>query len=59
MARRTRSHFALEVKRLVAKAKWERQLALPVLDEESGKLLEHKQLRCHPKLGGIWDFLCK
>ena len=29
--------------------------SLPVLDEESGKLLEHKQLQRHPTLKYMWD----
>ena len=29
--------------------------AMPVLDEESGKLLEHMQLRRHPRLKDTWD----
>ena len=29
--------------------------ALPFLDEELGKLLEHRQLRQHPRLKDTWD----
>ena len=29
--------------------------ALPVLDEESGKLLEHRQLQRHPRFKDTWD----
>ena len=30
-------------------------LAMPVLDDESGKTLEHWQLRHHPKYKDVWD----
>ena len=46
VAQRTRSRYSLAANLLAA---------LPVLDEESGKLLEHRQLRRHPRLKETWD----
>ena len=46
VSQRTRSRYALAASLLTA---------LPVLDVESGKLLEHKQLRRHPRLKKTWD----
>ena len=30
-------------------------LALPVLDQDTGQTLEHRQLRRHPKYKDVWD----
>ena len=46
MAHRTRSCYLLAANLLTD---------LPVLDEEYGKLLEHRQLHRHPRLKKTWD----
>ena len=30
-------------------------LPMPVMDEETGKILNYRQLRTHPKLAQIWN----
>ena len=45
VAQRTRSRYLLTANLLTA---------LPVLDEDSGKLLEHRQLCRHPRLKETW-----
>ena len=46
VAQQTRSRYLLAANLLES---------LPVLDEESGKLMEHRQLRRHPRLKGTWE----
>ena len=46
VAQRTCSRYSLAANLLTA---------LPVLDEDSGKLLEHRQLCRHPRLKETWD----
>ena len=46
VAQQTRSRYSLAANLLAA---------LPVLDEEYGKPLEHRQLRRHPRLKETWD----
>ena len=46
VAQRTRSRYSLAANLLAA---------LPVLDKESGKLLEHRQLHRYPRLKETWD----
>jgi hypothetical protein len=46
VVQQTQSRYVLAVSLLTA---------LPVLNKDSGELLEHRQLCCHPRLKNMWD----